>query len=791
MKLSRNKLALAISVLSGAALYAPVYTSAAGLVLEEIVVTAQKRAENLSDTPLSIQAISGDDMESQNILEVQDMADLVPNLMFSNSSGPSYATIRGLGTGPTNSAAEQSVGMYIDGIYVSRGYQFNAPFLDVERVEVLKGPQGVLQGKNSVAGAIVIHTRRPTEETEGYVRGSYDIETESYVVEGAVSGALADNVYARLTAMHNDEGGWLDTNSRLSSDGLTQLQGEDDQNTNEVDVLRLSMAWDATDSLSLFGKLESSNRRTEGVHFGPSAIEPGEVGDTLLADFTSRDPNFGFIQDGTISSSYALDYDADTNTFVTSDRDQYIDIEAQSASLQFDWDLGLGTLTGISGYSTYEVEEALQQAMAPIDWLFFVADRGDGGDELDQFTQEFRLTSPGDETFDYVVGLYYMDRTIERAGYQQNIALTSQDFPAFADTVNVKQFKEETTAWSAFGQVTWNINENLRANFGGRYTDESKDKPNNSSQNLFLLDAPALNQIILDAFGAVPFTNADVDVRTVDDTSFDPSISLQWDVAEDTMLYASYSTATKAGGFNSNATNLDDAVFDPETAESFEMGVKSFLMDGRLNINAAIFYSEFDDLQVSALDPNTNSLTFQNAAKANSQGLEADFRFAATESLELGGALGYLDATYDDYPGASCSAGISIEADCDAETSTRNAKGDSLRTAPEWSGNLYADYRWNLHNGMEIGLRADLIYSDEYFITAQNDPFGVQDSYTKVNLLAELRSADNGWVLSVVGKNLTDESTASFGGATAINTGAYWSNASKPRQVFFNAQYNF
>jgi iron complex outermembrane recepter protein len=791
MKQSKLSSTLAISLCSGASLCVPYHAYANGPALEEVVVTAQKRTESISDTPLSIQAIGGDEMESLNILEMQDLAELVTNITFSNSSGPSFITIRGMGTGPTNTAAEQSVGMYVDGIYASRGYQFNAPFLDIERVEVIKGPQGVLAGKNSVAGAVVIHSRRPTEETEGYVRTSYDFETDGYAIEGAVSGALTDNFYARLTGMYNYEDGWLDTNTRYSYDGEVLLKGKNDQNTNKVDVMRLSMVWDASDTLSFYGKLESSNRKTKGVHFGVYDIQPGAEGDQVLADFQSRDPEFGFVDDGTISNGYVLHYDEAANTIEANNDTQYLSIDAQSATGQFDWEIGeLGTLTGITGYSTYKSEESLTQAMAPIDWIYFEGKKGAGGDQLDQFTQEFRLVSPGGATIDWLAGMFYMDRTIKQDGYRQTFKLTNQGFPDFADFTNVRYFQEDTTTWSAVAQVTWNVSDTLRASLGGRYTDESKKRPEHSIYPTFLVESP-LNQLVLDEFGIVPFTTQDIIEKDVDDTNFDPSVSVQWDVRADTMLYASYSGATKAGGFNSGAPNLDDSVFDPEKAESYEAGVKAFLMDDRLNVNVAVFLSQFDDLQVSALDSNTNALIFQNAAKATSQGVETDFRFAATESLELGGALAYLDATYDDYPGAPCSVGVSRESDCDLATDTRNAKGDSLRFAPEWTGNLYADYRWNLSNGMQIGLRSDFVYSDSYYLTAQNDPYAEQDSFVKINLLAELRSADDSWVVSVVGKNVTDENVANFGNNTPLEAGAYWANQGKPRQIFLNAQYNF
>ncbi len=767
--------------------------------LEEVIVTAQKRVEGLQEVPISMQVISGESLLQNNIFRFDDLVDQLPNVNLGVSPGAPSIAVRGIGTGASNPAAEQAVSMYIDGVYLSRAYQFASPFLDIERVEVLKGPQGVLQGKNSVAGAVVITTKRPTEETEGYIRTSYEFENDGYSVEGAVSGAVAPNLSARLTAQYNEEGGWLDTNTRLAADGITRLNGESDQNKLDFSVIRLSTVWQATESIDLFLKLETGESKRKGVWYGGYAIQPGAIvggpnnNQTLIIDdYHSRDPGYGLITDGIISNGFRNTYNEALNQFEPTNEDLYLKVSSESATVQVDWDAGaIGTLTAISGYSQYDQDQYVASTMAPIDWLTFQYPEGNGGEDFSQFSQELRLTSPGGATIDYIVGAFFMNRDLKQDGASGFFNFsTSLGAPAEFDFIPYRDFRENTLAWSLFTQLTWNISDSLRFNAGARYSDESKDLDDFSLQAEFLVKSP-LNQLALDNFGVVPFTLADVPQSNISDTNLDPNFSLQWDAAEELMLYVSYTKATKAGGFNASATSPDNTNFEPEDAEGLEAGIKGAFVDSRVTVNLAVFHTEFDDLQVSALDSATNSFFFKNAARATTEGVEAEFRFAALESLELGSAIAYLHARYDNFPGASCSVGLSQQADCDPVTDTRNAKGDSMRFAPDWSATLYANYRYRFDSGWEAGLRGELMYSDKYYIAIQNDPYLQQDSFTKYDLTASLTSPGGDWMLSLVGKNITDETTVSFGEGTPLREGAYWSNVDTPRLIYLNAQYNF
>ncbi|BFM15047.1 TonB-dependent receptor [Maricurvus nonylphenolicus] len=763
-------------------------------MLEEIVVTAQKRAEGLTDVPISIAAVTGDSLEDQGIFDMSGLVDSIPSVSLQTSPNFSVVNVRGVTTGGANLGFEQSVGMYIDGLYVSRGKQANSPFLDLERVEVLRGPQGVLQGKNSVAGAVVISTRRPTDEFEAVIRGNYEFENDGQGVEAIVSGPITDSFKARLVASTNKVGGWLDTLPRQSSDGSTALKGRKDQNESEIDTIRLSAVWDVNDDFSVFAKYEHAEKKVTGTSYGTTGIQPGAtVAGTpflIIDDFTTRQPGFDTIDNGVAASARHVEVNADGTGVVVSNKEDERTVDSDAFTLQLDWDLPIGMVTSISTYSEFESHSNFSFPPAPFE--FFTQDEEEN---FEQFTQELRLVSPGGETFDYVVGLYFVDQEIKVPNVQQIGApsLTGGGLvPTTWDYQTNREFQQSVEAYAAFGQVTWNVSDVFRVNAGLRYSYENKSLDDHSVQlGFFDTSNPAENAFAAGLFGVSSFTYDELEDTKIHEEGVDPSLSMQWDMTPDTAVYLSYTKATKAGGFNAVATNVSNISFDSEEAEGYELGLKTYFFDRRMQLNVALFTTEYTDQQVSVLDSTTNSLVVNNAGAATSEGLEADVRFAATSNLELGGALSFVDATYDDFVGAPCSPGLSLEADCDMATNSRNAKGDKLPNAPEWSGSAYFIYSYPLDGMGTIRVRGDVFYSDEFFVAIQNDDYAAQDSFTKADLSIGYDSADDNWSVNLVGRNITDKRTTSFGGGVTLRDGAYWGIADAPRTITLNADYRF
>jgi outer membrane receptor protein involved in Fe transport len=592
--------------------------------LEEVVVTAQKRAQSLQDVPIAVSALSGDWMKQNNIADLEDVAALVPNLSLSGTPGINTVRIRGLGTGGGNSAFEQSVGMYVDGIYAGRGYQFSLPYLDVERIEVLKGPQGVLFGKNSIAGAISITSARPSPEFEGEIGLSYEAENDGYSVEAVINGELMPGLSGRLAASYIEEGGWIDNT----------LLNDDDQPEVEMGGYRASLLWEASDTVEVYFKYDHGEYEKDGSEMGIKHIVPGSTNPfmpgnpTWLSLYQAADPDVGLIEDQLQSAGASL----------TDEPDGYsTDVDSDAFTLQVDWELGDHTLTSLSGYSTYDVDTFSDQSFSPLTII-----NQHGKEEFDQFTQEIRLTSPVGEQFEYIVGLFYMDRTLEFPARYTDLEFTELFGPtlpapapplptALVGASSLKQYDEDTESISVFGQLTWNISDVLRTSLGLRYSHEEKQGD---------------HKHVLYELG------------TTED-NVDPSLNIQWDVNNDLMVYAAATKATKAGGYNAGDLSGDPnrIEFEPEEATGYEVGAKGEFLDNRLRVNVAAFYTEFDDLQVSALDGNSGG----------SKGLEIDAIYLLNEAITLGGALAYLDSTFDDFPGAPCANSIYRQDDCVGE----------------------------------------------------------------------------------------------------------------------------
>lgn len=756
--------------------------------LEEVIVTAQKRAQSLQDVPIAVSALSGDWMKQNNVADLEDVAALIPNLSLSGTPGINTVRIRGLGTGGGNAAFEQSVGMYVDGIYAGRGYQFSLPYLDVERIEVLKGPQGVLFGKNSIAGAISITNARPSPEFEAEIGLSYEAENDGYSVEAVINGELMPGLSGRLAASYVEEGGWIDNT----------LLNENDQPEVKMGGYRASLLWDASDDVEVYFKYDHGVNEKTGSEMGIRHIVTGSTNPfapgnpTWLSQYQEVDPDVGVIEDHVQSAGVSL----------TDEPDGYFkDVDSDAFTLQVDWDLGDHTLTSLSGYSTYDVDTFSDQSFSPLTII-----NQYGEEEFSQFTQELRLTSPVGEPFEYIVGLFYMDRSLDLPAGHTDLDLTALvggpvlggPFPplpsASVASSIVSRFSEDTTSFSVFGQLTWNITDALRTSLGLRYSHEEKDAGISKTQYDLGTTIP-LNPLG-SLFNAVVFNARDYtysDKRT--EENIDPSLNIQWDVNDALMVYAAANKATKAGGYNAAdlSGNPDVIEYDEEEATGFEIGAKAELLDNRLRLNGALFHTAFDNLQVSLLDGATNSFFIGNAAEATTQGLELDATYALIEAVTIGGSLAYLDSYFNDFPGAPCATSIYRQADCVGEgpASSRNAKDETMIHSPEWSGNVHVAYEVPLTDSTVLGVRLDALYVDDFrYSLSYADPLR-QDSYVKWNARLSLTAADGRWELPLVGRNLTDETTTSFGDPTFLSPGVYFGNVDSPRQIFLNATWRF
>jgi len=811
-----NKSLLSLSIAASVAMAAPTLASANDLMLEEVVVTAQKREQSLQDVPISVSAVDGEKMAEAGISNLEDLSAYVPNFQQANSPLGQVISIRGISSG-INQGFEQSVVQYVDDIAMGRGPMARMPFMDLERVEILRGPQNVLFGKNSVGGAISITTAKPTEDFEGSVQVEHENKYGTHEIQTMVSGPLSETVAARLAIRAHQQDGYFDNTTN----------GDDEQQKDEL-TGRLTLDWTPNDLFNASLKLEHSRfdfkGRGEEVIAGYDSVNPlyagmsyGEIGEYLTA-VTGQDIGY---EDGT------------QNRKRQTNHDEYSDNETNQVVLTMNWDFDAFTLTSVTGYADYELDEDTDLDLSGLESI-----RAAQQEKFDQISQEVRFTSLGGETVDWIAGAYYQtwdlqysqknlvdDENLTSAisdlglgllapsagvtGFNPagslftNYGVTTPFLAATAaarqlyalkeinNTSNARDYSGNSDTYSAFGQATWNVSEAVRLTLGARYTLEEKD----AERSLTIYDtsgggltpAGIEAQLVMGAVFGVENHAVKDDRR---EESVTGTLIAEWDASEDLMLYASVSNGFKAGGFDARAGRADDFEYEEETVINYEIGTKTELLGGRAQLNTAIFYTDYKDLQVSQFD-GTVGFVVGNAAAARSQGIELDGRIMLTEELLLIGSMAYLDYEFKEYEGAACPPKVTL----DTGAVTCDLSGEPNTFAPELSASITLDYITPVSDAFNLHLTMDTAYRAEQFVEATLEPLMEQDSQVNVNARIALEADD--WMLALVGKNLTDNDDIGYSSATPVSGSAllqaptYSGYQVNPRTLAIQAKYNF
>jgi iron complex outermembrane receptor protein len=684
-------------------------------VLEEVVVTAQKREQAITDVSLSVSAFTGDMARANGINRAQDVAFMVPNVDIKGSAqseaNPAI-TIRGIGMNNFNSNNNQSVGVYVNEVFLSSPGMMSLSMMDIERIEVLKGPQGTLYGRNSSGGAINIISARPTQELDGFANlsvGDYDMVR----FEGAVGGGLSDTVSGRISVLYDKQGESFHTNA------LTGTDFGDSENTG----VRGQLAYDG-DRLSANLMVTVMNQDVANrpfTHFGMmddafsfvpcAAVDAGGLDNSACFDLygyqNPHDPN-GF------------EHDFDPNR-----QDEYrTDSDVVNATLRFDYDFANDvTLTSITGFIEQDRFYGENTWSQPLEFFAVTHD-----EDMDQFSQEFRLAG-GSDRVNWVGGIFYSVDQIVAA----NEANSGDVFGALLGVNPITwNFDQETTAWAVFGSVDWLLSDTWTLVTGLRYTEEDVDFVGGT----FGVD---LTGDITGVPGTIfPFNTADT---TFSDDNATYRVALEARPTDDFLGYASVSTGFKSGGFNGDFI-IDPTGYEPfesETVTSYELGGKWTLGGGIAQLDAAIFFYDYKDIQtiVPATPPNPG-FQLGNLDSADISGVDVDFQVLATENLTLRLGLGYLDTEVSD--------------------SRAGFDGAQLPNAPElqWT----AGGRWDipLSTNWSLALQADLKYADSTFRTVPNSPQASTESNTVANARIVLHQPDGQWEFAVWGRNITDES---------------------------------
>jgi len=776
-----------LSLLLVSGLMLPASLHAQSMPLEEIVVSAQKREQLLNEVPISVNVIRGDLLERSNVDRLQDLAARTPSLNIAESATGDQIFMRGVGSA-VNPGFEQSVGTFIDGVFHGRDAQSRGRFLDIERIEILRGPQSTYFGNNTIGGALNVITRGPGEKFEGHVRGMYGPSDDDREVAIAFGGPLSDTFGARVAFR------WAGYDGFIRND--TRNRNEDQQ---ESFSGRITAVWSPNDRFNATVKAEHHVFHQNGVakeegQCPPNPPFPGPqltCGRALALQSNGILPSFeddlnGVSHRGAVFMPANIpgppSFPVDPAALVAFD--EFFDLDSTTVGLTMNWDVAGHTITSVTGYSGYDFNRSTD-----IDNLPVAAAGINDPTEWDQFSQELRIASATGGRLEYIAGVYY-----------QHGELFSDEIFVFPLALGIQSntlFDQEEETISAFGALTWNITGRLRGTVGLRYTDVDKTLDWTQTVSATTDGNPrtvAANPA-LDGFPNFgKFSTPETRFKRSDD-DLNPSVNLQFDVNDDIMTYFSFAQGFKAGGFDQRAdttATFDDISFNPEEVDAFEVGAKSRWLDGRLEFNLALFRMEYDDLQVSSLGPSGVSFVVTNAASAISQGVEVDARWAITDGLTLSTAFSFLDATFDEWLDGPCNA-IEVQtgnpASCQLSPATADRSGDDLPFAPDFSGNVMLDHVYHFTNGIQFDTQLLVFFTTKVMHRIDNDPRLVENGFIKLDARAELSRGP--WSLAFIGKNLTDNKSLNLTNRLVASSGSIYRQRDRDRHFLIQAGYNF
>ena len=726
--------------------------------LEEITVTARKVSENLQETPIAITVLTGSDLEDRQIFNTNVLDQVVPNLQFGDNAAlagnnhSSQVFIRGIGQTDPTSTVDPGVGLYIDDVYMGSAVGGTMTLRDIDSIQVLRGPQGTLFGRNTIGGAILITTQDPGDEFGGTARAGTGSDS---LIDGfvALDTPFSEAVKARFALGYRNQEGYVtrpdgtdlgDTNTFTGTMKWLFTPSEKFKARLAFDYTKADengspLVFAAINEAATFPRVASQDAGCPGVVFPASGPVPMIDDPRCANDLQGAGP---YRNNGNLPlQSWLENWGSSLNmTFTLSDA-----IELKS----------------ITAYREIKWKGSRDADNTPLTILNTIYDVSG-----DQFSQELQFTYKSDPLIG-VVGLYYFEQT------SHDIATVELNPPPPGVQRDSDNNDVDNQSWAAFTQWTYNFTERFGATVGGRYTEDKKG----AYPDQFDYATPNVKQVPVqwyrDTF-----------------TSFTPSGSLQFQWNDEAMTYLSYSEGFKGGGWNSHFNSVLTAAqqealheFSPEEAQTIELGTKLELADRTVRLNVAVFSSDYKDMQLTYRGPAPNGVApfITNAGKTSIDGAEAELTWAATPDFLVEGSVGYLDASIDDLsniPFAVLPPGL--------------AEGNVLPFAPEWTGHLGLSYTARA-GGLEIIPRLDVSYQSETFFDATNTREIAQgDDVTTVNAQLQLRGNDAQWRAIVGVNNATDE-TYAVAGNSSLSTGSGYAEIAyaRPREWFVNFQYDF
>ena len=708
--------------------------------IEEIVVTAQKRSESLQDVPVAVAALSAQDMANQGITGPQGLQVAIPGLVYNNTGATAQPFLRGVGTRLAQNGLELSIATYMDDRYVARPTASMFEFADVERIEVLKGPQGTLYGRNSTGGAIRVISMDVEDEFSGSVRGSAG-NYSAYTVSGTVNIPISDVFGVRLTGLTKSRDGFADN---------VDPRGRDEWDDVDYQAFRGKARWDMSDTATARLSIDYWDRDdlagVENVN-----ISPGNLGTGNFLAAANGTPIT--LREGKLASAMT-----DTN-----------EGNELSGQLRFDLSFEAVDFASITTFNDFE-----------LDWIGD-ADGG-GGRHLDAFvfeesdgwSQEFQFVSNSDTGFQWLAGFFYFS---DEHDYELTVDF-SDVVPGFIFSQSAQSVEVES--WSVYGQVSWPLTDATTLTLGGRYTDDEKDVEAVASTREGVTLGSVVPTSLSDSWG-----------------EFTPSVTLDHIFNEEVMGYFTYSRGFKSGGYNYPVLPTADAgPLDPEILDMFELGLKAELLDGSMRLNASAYYYDYEDLQVTRAAGGAGAaVTTENAADAKVLGLDLDMVWRATDMLSLTAGISLLDTEYENYeasafvfriPGNTATA----FGEAGMGRVAFDADGEDLIRAPDFSFAVSAEYMVPLDNA-SLPIYIGYSYKSEYdfdFVAGPRESLLTQDAYGIWNARVSYEPSSEQWSISAWGYNLSDEDyyddNVANGAGIRVNRGA-------PRTYGVDFTFNF
>ncbi|MDU8573089.1 TonB-dependent receptor [Pseudomonas syringae] len=667
------------------------------VALESVTVTATRREESLQKVPVAVSVIEGEQLERDNRNGVASIVQQVPSLNFRTgaSNKDTSLFVRGVGTISTSPGVEPTVATVIDGVVYARPGQATLDLLDLERIEVLRGPQGTLFGKNASAGVLNVTTKAPTEETHGYIDQSYYSGNESRTRFGIGGSLIPQTLKGSITTLFGSYDGNVDN----------KLNGQEVNSYNRKGAR---------------GKLE----------FTPN----DDITFTLAADYMqSHDDAPNGVVTKALTPSFAsalapVRADSD-NRNVVSDYRSHVEDVNKGLSGQLDWQLGDYTVTSITAWRGWDNTQYQDGDRLGTITAAFPGTEDKGDLEFNQYSQELRLASPKGQFVEYVGGLFYMHGKSDETYQRTLITPTTQDR-------GIADYSTTTDSYSVFGETTFNFTPDFRAIAGARWTHDDLE-----------YDHRRVSTSATTVSGIQPATSSS---GSVDEDGKSGRLGLQYDLSDSVMTYITYSRGYKGPAYNVffNMQPRDTEALKPETSNTWEVGLKATTWNNRLTTNLAVFHSEYDNYQANFFDSVAGQVVTRliNAGSVSTEGVELDYALQATRNLKFSGALSYTRARIDSF---ACPAGAA--ASC-------NVDGKTLPYSPDWKSYVRADYTLPLDNGLDIELGTDYSWQSEVQYDISQNPDTKQGAYGIWNASVALADYNSGWRVALLGKNLADKS---------------------------------